>query len=72
MRFALTVLEDPYGVNDADFDRLRDEQGLSDSAVLQVVYAVNIVTAYNRVTTGFDASYDNWYSSTGAEPIGGG
>jgi len=70
--FALTVLENPHGVDDGDFDRLRDEHGLSDAAFLQVLYAVNIVTAYNRVTTVFDASYDHSYPSAWAEPVGDG
>lgn len=69
--FALSVLEDPHGVSGGDFERLRNEYGLSDAAFLQVVYAVNIVSAYNRVTTVFDASYDHSYPVAWADPDGG-
>lgn len=62
--FATKVNDDPSSITDADVDTLKDEFGLSDQALLQIVYQVNLVSGYNRVTIVFDAEYDHNYPRT--------
>lgn len=64
--FALRINDDPHAVTDADFESLR-RHGLSDVGFVQVVYQVNLVAGYNRLTTVFDAEYEHAYPRAAAE-----
>lgn len=64
---ARKVNDDPHGITDADVERLKAEHGLSDAGLLQVVYQVNLVSGYNRVTTVFDAAYDHAFPEADAD-----
>ncbi|MFB6268971.1 MAG: carboxymuconolactone decarboxylase family protein [Halobacterium sp.] len=57
--FALQVNDDPHGVTDETIETLRDGHGLSDAALLQLVHAVNVFGAANRVNIVFDTDYDH-------------
>lgn len=59
--FALRVNDDPHAVTDDEVARLREAHGFTDAAFLQLVYQVNLVAGYNRLTTVFDATYDHDY-----------
>lgn len=57
--FALQVNDDPHGVTDDDVAALREDHGLSDEDLLQLVHAVNVFSAANRVNIVFDTEYDH-------------
>lgn len=59
--FALGLLADPHGVTDGDFQRLRSERGFTDRTFVEVIYAVNIVSGYNRLTVALELEYDHDY-----------
>ena len=59
--FALKVNENEHAVTDEDFQSLREGFDLSDRGFVQLVYCVNIISGYNRVTTVFDVEYDHSY-----------
>lgn len=57
--FALAVLDDPGAVSDEDFARLRERRGFTDRTFVELVYVVNVVSGYNRLTMAFDLGYDH-------------
>lgn len=61
IEFALKLTNDPHGITDEDFDRLRKRHDLSDKDFVQIVYIVNVISGYNRVTTAFDCDYESAY-----------
>lgn len=61
IEFAVKVTEEPHAVTDEDFAALRADHGLSDKAFVEIVYLVNLISAYNRITTVFDAEYEDFY-----------
>lgn len=65
VEFAVAFAEDPHAVTDEDFERLRAEHGLTDQDFVQIVFIVNIVSGYNRVTTGFDCEHEEVYHAAG-------
>ena len=65
---ALALLEDPAAVTDADFEHLREAYGFTDRSVVALVYAVNTVSGYNRLTVGLDLTYDHDYPKEWADP----
>lgn len=65
---ALAMLDDPGDVTDADFDRLRADHGFTDRTFVELVYVVNIVSGYNRLTLAFDLPYDHDYPEEWADP----
>jgi alkylhydroperoxidase family enzyme len=66
--FALTVLNDGGAVTDADFARLRETCDFGDRKFIEVIYVVNIVSGYNRVTMATDLAYDHDYPEEWADP----
>lgn len=65
--FALTINDDPHAVTDGTIRVLREEHDLGPAELLQIVYQVNLVAGYNRLTTVFDAEYDHGYPERFAE-----
>ncbi|MFB6092698.1 MAG: hypothetical protein ABEK02_06780, partial [Haloquadratum sp.] len=65
--FALDVLGDPHAVTDADFATLREECGFTDETFIELLYVVNIVSGYNRVTVTTDLEYDHDYPEEWAD-----
>lgn len=63
IEFALTTLDDPQAVTDADVEGLRD-YGLDDADLVHVVYVVNLVSGFNRIVDTFDAEYDHLFGSS--------
>lgn len=61
VEFAVDLTEDPHGITDEDFESLREEHGLTDQDLVQIVFIVNIISGYNRVTTGFDCEHEDVY-----------
>lgn len=59
LAFALQSLDDPKGVTDDQIARLRENHGLSDRTLLEIVYVVNLVSGFNRIVDTFDAAYDH-------------
>lgn len=57
--FALDVLSDPTAISDADFDRLRELHGFTDRTFVELIYVVNIVSGYNRLTVAVGLAYDH-------------
>ena len=66
--FALTVLEDGGAVTDADFEQLREDCEFDDRTFIELIYIVNIVSGYNRVTMATDLAYDHDYPEEWADP----
>lgn len=69
VEFAVTLATDPHALGDDDFDALRDEHGLTDRDLVQLVSLVNIISGYNRVTTAFDCEYEELYHAAPWEGI---
>ena len=65
--FALDVLDDPGALSDGDFDRLRESHGFTDRTFVELVYVVNIVSGYNRLTMAVDLDYDHGFPEEWAE-----
>ena len=65
IEFAVEFTEDPHGITDEDFAHLREEYGLTDKDFVQIVFIVNIISGYNRVTTGFDCEHEEVYHAAG-------
>lgn len=65
--FARKILDDPHAVTDTDFERLRERHGFSDRTFVELLYMVNIVSGYNRLTITVDAEYDHPYPESWAE-----
>lgn len=61
IEFAVRSLESPREVTDGQVDALREEHGLTDRALLQVVYVVNMLSGFNRIVDTFDAEYDHLF-----------
>lgn len=59
--FALRLLAEPADLEDDDFDHLREAHGFTDRTFVELVYVVNIVAGYNRLTIAFDLEYDHDY-----------
>lgn len=59
LEFAARSLESPKAVTDEQVAELREEYGLSDRDLLQVVYVVNMLSGFNRIVDTFDAEYDH-------------
>lgn len=57
--FARRLLEDPHGLTDAAFDRLRDDYDVADRTFVELIYVVNVVSGYNRLTVALDLEYDH-------------
>lgn len=57
--FALQVNDDPHSVTDETIEQLRADHDLSDETLLQLVHAVNVFGAANRVNIVFDTDYDH-------------
>lgn len=67
IEFARTLLVDPHALADADFQRLREEHGFTDPTFVELVYIVNIVSGYNRLTVALDLEYDHAFPEAWAE-----
>jgi len=67
IEFALQANDTPHDITDDTITSLRQDYGLTDTALLQIVYQVNLVSGYNRLTTVFDAEYDHDYPESHAE-----
>ena len=65
---ALALLAAPASLTDEDFDRLRAELDFSDRTFVELVYVVNVVSGYNRLTMAFDLPYDHAYPEEWADP----
>lgn len=65
---ALVLLAAPGSMTDAEFDRLRREHGFTDRTFVELVYVVNVVSGYNRITLAFDLPYDHAYPEEWADP----
>ena len=61
IRFAHALLGDPHGLTDEDFERMRAEHGFTDRTFVELIYVVNIVSGYNRLTVSLDLTYDHSY-----------
>ena len=59
LAFALQSLEAPDGVTDGLVETLKDDHGLTDRDLLQVVLVVNTISGFNRIVDTFDATYDH-------------
>lgn len=59
--FAVALNDEPHGLDDNAFEALRDDQGFTDRTLVELVYIVNIVSGYNRLTVAFDLEYDHEY-----------
>ena len=57
--FALAILDDPGSLGDGDFEHLRDEHEFTDRTFVELIYVVNIVSGYNRLTLALDLAYDH-------------
>lgn len=68
VRTALALLDAPEGLTDEDFERLRDEWGFTDRTFVELVYVVNVVSGYNRLTLAFDLPYDHEFPEEWADP----
>ncbi|MFD1685275.1 carboxymuconolactone decarboxylase family protein [Halobellus litoreus] len=66
--FALDVLADPDSVTDEDFEALRETCEFTDKTFVELLYTVNIVSGYNRVTMATDLGYDHDYPEEWADP----
>lgn len=65
---ALALLAEPGSVTDEQFERLRADFGFTDRTFVELVYVVNIVSGYNRLTLAFDLQYDHDYPEEWADP----
>jgi uncharacterized peroxidase-related enzyme len=61
VEFAIKITNSPHDVTDEDFEYLRETHGVSDREFVQIVYIVNLISGYNRVTTVFDCEYEDVY-----------
>lgn len=59
--FAHALIEDPHGLTDAAFERLRTAYDFTDRTFVELIYVVNIVSGYNRLTVALDLDYDHDY-----------
>lgn len=59
--FAMTLTNDPHAITEKDFSRLRDNYGVTDEEFVHLAYVVNVISAYNRITTAFDADFEDVY-----------
>jgi uncharacterized peroxidase-related enzyme len=57
--FARTLLRAPHALTDAHFERLRGAHGFTDRTFVELIYVVNIVSGYNRLTVALDLEYDH-------------
>jgi len=57
--FAYKLLEDPHGLSDEKFEHFRSEYGYTDKTFIELIYIVNIVSGYNRLTVSLDLQYDH-------------
>lgn len=64
LEFAVKLNDDPNAMTEVDFDTLRDEHGLTDKDLVQILFIVNIVNGYNRVTNAFDCEFESIYHDT--------
>lgn len=69
VEFAVQMNDDPNALTDADFDYLREEHGLTDRDLVQILFIVNIVGGYNRVTNAFDCEMEDIYHDMPWEPV---
>lgn len=69
VEFAVAMNDDPNGLTDADFEYLREEHGLTDRDFVQILFVVNIVNGYNRVTNAFDCEMEDVYHDMPWEPV---
>jgi len=67
VRFALELLDDPGSMGDGDFEHLRDEHEFPDRTFVELIYVVNIVSGYNRLTLALDLEYDHDYPEEWAQ-----
>lgn len=56
--FALTILDEPEAVTDADFEHLREAHDFTDRTFIELIYIVNIISGYNRLTVTLDLPYE--------------
>lgn len=61
IEFAIKLTNEPNAITDEDFEVLRSRHGLSDKDFVQIVYIVNVISGYNRVTSAFDCEYEEAY-----------
>lgn len=66
--FALTILADPHAATDEAFADLRETHGFTDRTFVELIYVVNIVSGYNRLTVATDLEYDHEYPEEWAAP----
>lgn len=68
VKFALKIYRNPHALTEDEFEYLREEYNLSDRGFIGLIYTVNIVSGYNRVTVGLDLPYDIPYPKEWAVP----
>lgn len=66
MDFAFRLLDRPHALSDEDFERLRSESDVSDRTFIELIYIVNIVSGYNRLTVALALEYDHDYPESWA------
>lgn len=64
IEFAVKTTNDPRSITDEDVDYLRDEHGLTDRDLVEIIFVVNVVSSYNRMVDVFDADFEPIYHST--------
>lgn len=65
--FALTILDDPSEISDEDFECFRTEHDFTDRTFIEVIYIVNIISGYNRLTVTLDLPYEFDYPEEWAD-----
>lgn len=61
IRFAQQLIRDPHGLTDEQFERFREDYDFTDRTFVELIYIVNIVSGYNRLTISLALEYDHAY-----------
>lgn len=69
IEFAVRMNDEPNQLTDDDFDNLRERYQLTDQDFVQILFIVNIVNGYNRVTNAFDCELEEVYHAGPWEPV---
>jgi len=69
--FAQSLIRDPQGLTDADFEHVREDHGFTDPTFVELIYVVNVVSGYNRLTVSLDLEYDHDYPEAWAREAAG-
>jgi len=58
VEFVITATRNSPDVTDEQIAELREEHGLSDTDLVELVFLVNIISGYNRLVNVFDADFE--------------